>query len=77
MNPETHLLDSLGFANFGIDPEARDHQLYALPPGILCISVPSAGCKASDVAKIIFNAGAAAARAEIAQAHQAFLAALA
>lgn len=77
MNPETHkLLDSLGFARFGSDPEARDHQLYAFPKGVPMISVPTAGCSAADVVRIIFHNGAAAARKEIAEKHQDFMSAL-
>ena len=77
MRAETHhLLDSLGFAKLGTDPEARDHELYATVTGVPTISVPSAGCKPSDVVRIIFHTGAAAARKEIATKHQAFLTAL-
>ena len=77
MNAETHqLLDSLGFARFGIDPEARDHELYALSTGVPMISVPTSGCSAPDVSRIIFHSGAASARKEIRTLHQDFLNAL-
>ena len=74
MNTDTHkLLDSLGFAKFGFDPEARDHELYAYVTGVPTISVPTAGCSASDVVRIIFHTGAAAARKEIAAKYKGFL----
>ena len=77
MNKETHeLLDSLGFAGFGIDPEARDHQLYAPATGVPMISVPSAGCSAAHVVSIIFHSGATAARKELRALHQDFINAL-
>ena len=79
MNPATHeLLNKLGFHCRGIDPEARDHQLYAPLINVgPVISIPTAGCSGPDVAHIIFHAGSSAARKEIASAHQAFLRSLA
>ncbi len=76
MNPATvHLLTDLGFECDGVDPDAPDHHRYS-SRGLLCISVPSAGCSASDIARLIYHAGAAAARKEIRAAHEAYLAAL-
>lgn len=79
MNPATiKLLSDLGLQCDGLDPAALDHHLYVLPDNTrsLRISVPSAGCSARDIARLIYGAGAAAARKEIATAHQAFLASI-
>jgi hypothetical protein len=78
MNPSTvALLLDLGFECIGIDPDAQDHHLYAQPTGdALLISVPAAGCSSRDIARLIFHAGARAARKDIATAHQAFLASI-
>ena len=75
MNPATLLLLShLGFDCQGLDPAALDHHLYA-PPAMV-ISVPASGCSAPDLARLIFHAGAAAARREIRRTHDAFIAAI-
>lgn len=77
MHPATVLLLShFGFECVGLDPDAMDHHLYALAGSHRVISVPSAGCSAPDIARLIFHAGAATARKEIATAHHAFLQAL-
>lgn len=79
MNAATNdLLTMFGFENQGIDPTARDHQLYALPadkPAVV-ISVPSGGCDAKEIVRIIFHSGAAAARQELDGKYREFLQAL-
>ena len=77
MNPASVLLLSqLGYKCRGIDPDARDHHLYAQDGTPQFISVPAAGCSAHDLARIIYHAVAAAARKEIRDIHNAFLSAL-
>lgn len=77
MNPATVLLLShLGFECHGLDPDALDHHLYAQDITTLFISVPAAGCSAPDLARLIFHAGASAARKEIRRTHDAFIASL-
>jgi hypothetical protein len=78
MNSKTHdLLENLGFEGIGEDPEARDHHLYHIDLTSICISVPQAGCSPKDISKLIWHAGAAAARREIRTAHEAYLRVLA
>jgi hypothetical protein len=78
MKPETlALLKNLDFEDIGEDPEARDHHLYHIDLTSICISVPKAGCSPKDLVKLIFHAGARAARREIRTAHEAYLRAIA
>jgi hypothetical protein len=73
MDPIMHeFLRSLGFAAIAPDRDAPGHHLYALLPAIQ-ISVPEKGCVTSDIIKLVWHAGAAAARKEIAAKHQEFL----
>lgn len=75
MNPATiSLLASLGLECEGIDPDAPDHHQFS--DGVITISVPRAGCSEKDVCRLIWHAGAAHVRKEIATTHQAFLNAL-
>lgn len=75
MNPATlSLLKSLGFECDGVDPDALSHHRY-VGYGI-SISVPAAGCSVADIVRLIFHAGASAARKDIATKHKAFIEAL-
>jgi len=73
LNP-VPLLQKLEFEWIGLNPDAPDHQLWATPA--MVISVPCAGCSDPDIGRLIFHAGAAAARKEIRRAHDAFIAAI-
>ncbi len=75
MNDNTHaVLEALGFEKMGLDPDALDHMLYELREVRIC--VPVAGCSTRDVARIIWHAGAAAARKDVAEKRKAYLQAL-
>jgi hypothetical protein len=78
MNAQTHdMLEHIGFDEIGEDPDARDYHLYHIDLTSICISVPEAGCSPKDLVKLIWHAGAAAARREIRTAREAYLRALA
>lgn len=68
------LRERLGFDAMGRDPDAMDHLLFSL--GKVTISVPASGCTEAELVGIIYQAGAQAARREISNAREAFLAAL-